>query len=199
MHHPNVFKLPKNKNIIESIDDSVISTPIISQPLFSLGFHYFISRTRDGLTNILKKLETKNDFYNIVNPFELNILKYEDSINKLSKVYLKKEIESLDFYKIWEICFLFDIINKNSSYTCDCSNDNMFFAVKYYREKFMDKKTNNKSTEYSLIIKDEEINIKDLISILSSQEKNGSCIIKINDIMTITIVKMIYMLSDLYE
>lgn len=140
-----IFKLP-NINIIEELikeKEIVIVSPNQSLPLFSLGFHQFIERTRESL-NITQKLETKNDFYYVVNTFETSISNYDDNIINLSQIYFnfnknKPNILSTDFYKMWEINFIFDIIsNKKLSYTSLGNNSNSFLqSIIYFREKML--------------------------------------------------------------
>ena len=140
-----IFKLP-NIHIIEDLikeKEIVIVSPNQSLPLFSLGFHQFIERTRESL-NITHKLETKNDFYYVVNSFETSISNYDDNIINLSQIYFnlsndKTEILSTEFYKMWEINFIFDIIsNKKLSYASLGNNSNSFLqSIIYFREKML--------------------------------------------------------------
>jgi len=145
MYSLTIFKLP-NIHIIEDLikeKEIVITSPNQSLPLFSLGFHQFIERTRESL-NITQKLETKNDFYYVVNPFETSISNYDDNIINLSQIYFnlsddKPEILSTEFYKMWEINFIFDIIsNKKLSYASLGNNSNSFLqSIIYFREKML--------------------------------------------------------------
>ena len=103
-YNMQVYKLPKNNNldIFTKSDKLVINSPYENHPLFTLGYHYFIGRTREAMS-IVDKLETKNEFYYVVNPFEPIVTNYDDSINNLIKTYLKQEVESREFYKFWEM------------------------------------------------------------------------------------------------
>jgi hypothetical protein len=66
------FRVPINDTIPKSKDLALLS-PCVSQPLINLGYHYYIARTRQTLVDIIKKIESKKNFYNIVNNFELDI------------------------------------------------------------------------------------------------------------------------------
>ena len=46
-----VYKLPKNNdlNIFIETNNLVINSPYENHPLFTLGYHYFIGRTRDEM------------------------------------------------------------------------------------------------------------------------------------------------------
>ena len=107
MHKLQVYKLPNaNKNIADKKGNNVFS-PYPTQPLFSLGFHSFIHRTKDSMS-ITRKLQTKNKFYYVVNPFEHYINDYKGSLSDVTKLYLNiknsgDRILSRAFYKMWEI------------------------------------------------------------------------------------------------
>ncbi len=95
-------------------DNHIISSSNIEQPLFSLGFHSFIHRTKSAMA-ITSKLETKNKFYYVVNPFEHTINDYEKDINHMANIFLNNpDILSRAFYKMWEILYLFDIASKDN-------------------------------------------------------------------------------------
>lgn len=113
--------------------------------------------------NITKYLESKNDFYYIVNPFEHNISNYDKSLDKIYTEYFPKPKDSLiithNYYKIWEILSLFNItdfkelnfypINNIDNYkdkNKDTNKDKMISnvdetieAVINYRNKFYEK------------------------------------------------------------
>ena len=157
MYHPFVIKLPKvDKNLDLDLSDKVIYSSIIPYPLFKLGFHHFIYRTRSAFS-ITKNLQTKTQFYYVVNPFETNILNYEDDISKLTKTYLKnKEEYPIDFYKIWETVFIFDLAKDKDLETCVISNHNADLiedSIKLFREKVIPG-----SKKQTFHVKDNEIN-----------------------------------------
>lgn len=208
-----IYKLPKNNDldIFIKSDNLVINSPFENHPLFTLGYHYFIGRTRDALS-IINKLETKNEFYYVVNPFELTITNYEDNINNLIKVYLKQETDfiSREFYKLWEICFLFNIADDEN---LDIMIKDEIESIKLYRQKFMEKQS-KKDKYYKtdkpsdlIIINDItnnentfiEILLQNLINILNCQKKKGNLILRIDDTYTMPTIKIIYLLTTLYK
>jgi len=162
MYHPFVIKLPKIENNLDFnslASEKIIYSSIVSYPLFTLGFHSFIHRTRSALGQSTKNLQTKTNFYYVVNPFEPNILNYDDDISKLSKVYLKiKEENPIDFYKIWETIFVFNIATDNNLSICIVSNENnseiIENSIKFYREKI----TSNKKQNDTFISTEKDIN-----------------------------------------
>ena len=108
-YKPFIFKLNNLdvSNIYDSTD--VIKSSNINQPLFSLGFHSFIHRTKSAMA-ITEKLETKNKFYYVVNPFEQSINDYKEDIEHISDTFLNNpQILSRAFYKMWEMLYIFDI------------------------------------------------------------------------------------------
>jgi hypothetical protein len=140
MHQPFIFKLDQGK--IDSLDkDELITCTTINIPLISLGFHYFFNRTKNAMS-ITKNLQTTNKFYNIVNPFEINIQNYDDSITSLTKHYINKTINSKTFYKIWEILFSFNLANQeNLNYSIIADESSIIVdTIKNYRLKLGDKK-----------------------------------------------------------
>ena len=181
----SVYKLPKNNNldIFTKNKDLVITTPFENRPLFKLGYHHFIDRTRSAMS-ITSKVESKNEFYYVVNPYEPNIPNYEDNIKNLSKIYLnlskdKPDIYSRDFYKVWEIAFLFDILDKSGLNTLvlndlesegesDYENNiSILQSVVYYRDKFLPTLTKNDqhyvlTNDKSTVIKSIDKNIKSI-------------------------------------
>jgi len=143
MYEPFIYKLDiGNSDILEqNIKDNLIQSTNINLPLISLGFQNFLHRTKNGM-NITKNLDTKNDFYYVVNPFEHIVSNYDDSLYNLSLIYFNVKndianITSRTFYKIWEILFLFDLTNDNII-NCACISENtepLIQAVINYRQK----------------------------------------------------------------
>jgi len=159
MYHPFIIKIPKIENNLDfNSSEKVSYSSIIPYPLFTLGFHHFVHRTRSAM-EITKNLQTKTNFYYVVNPFEPNISNYEDDISKLSKAYFKiKEENSIEFYKIWESLFVFDMVSSNNLNVCIFSNDDskdiVENVVKFYREKIV----SNKKQKDTIISSEKEIN-----------------------------------------
>ena len=159
-YKPFIFKL-NNINISDIFDNTnVIKSSNINQPLFSLGFHSFIHRTKSAMA-ITEKLETKNKFYYVVNPFEHNINDYNEDIQNISNTFLNNpEILSRDFYKMWEILYYFDIAssaNKEGITMVSLAEEQGSFIQAFveFREKFFDA---SKDTIYSLTINTDNIN-----------------------------------------
>jgi 23S rRNA U2552 (ribose-2'-O)-methylase RlmE/FtsJ len=248
----------KKNKIIES-EELTIFSPFKTNPQFKLGYHHFIDRTRDAL-GITKKLDTKNDFYFVVNEFETIIPDYSEHISNLTKIYLNnKDLEfGNDFYKFWEILFVFNLIDKNTKTISTISNDSSdcIDCITYFSEKILGIEsskfeinnvniTQEKEFEYNKEIKNQYLNkiskkenfnspskfikskkysdliiansenyyssinnkehesyklfLGELLVILSSLNKNGNCVFKVFDTFTFITLKIIYILSSLFE
>jgi hypothetical protein len=227
MYHPFVIKIPKIENNIDlNSTENIINSSVISYPLFSLGFHSFIHRTRSAM-GITKNLQTKTNFYYVVNPFEPNILNYDDDITKLTKIYLKtKEENPIDFYKIWETLFVFDIASDNNLTTSIISDNSEVIenSVKFFREKIISNKKQNdtfvivnnklKKNSCDLMILNSKIIGDDInfieqdnyaslfskiIDILKYQKEGGNTILEFYDTYTITTFKIFYIFSSFFE
>ena len=159
MHSLFVYELDiGNSDILEKSSkiNNLITSSTINIPLISLGFQHFLHRTKDAMT-ITEKLETKNKFYNVMNPFEHVIPNYDESLINLTKLYFNNkdkapDIMSRKFYKMWEILYLFGIGDtKNLSYASMANTPESFIqAIIHYRQKFKDGITNDKI--YSVLI-----------------------------------------------
>jgi hypothetical protein len=142
MYQLYIFELESgNSDILKASTNDLILSSTINIPLISLGFHNFLHRTKSAMS-ITNKLQTKNEFYYIINPFEHIIPNYEDSLKNLSEHYLgikdaNPAILSSSFYKIWEILYLFGIADKKElSYaSLSVGNESFIQAVIKYREK----------------------------------------------------------------
>jgi 23S rRNA U2552 (ribose-2'-O)-methylase RlmE/FtsJ len=178
-YKPFIFKLNNIdvSNIYESTD--VIKSSNINQPLFSLGFHSFIHRTKSAMA-ITEKLETKNKFYYVVNPFEHNINDYNEDIQHISDTFLNNsQILSRAFYKMWEILYLFDIANKESMTMVGLAEGPGSFIQAFveFREKYFEP---SKDTVYGLTINtNNTVNInKEMVDSINKRYDNMISILK---------------------
>ena len=152
MYNPFIFKLDSGNSdiLLKHQNDNIKTSSTINLPLSSLGFHTFIHRTKSAMS-ITNNLQSKTKFYYIVNPFEIEIDNYEDSLNNLTKKYLnitddKPNILSNSFYKMWEILFLFDLGNNKELVYASIEGGSQSFiqAVILFREKLGNGVSNDK-------------------------------------------------------
>ena len=145
-YKPFIFKLPLGSSSIlkKNEDDkkNILLSQVVSYPLFSLGFHSFLHRTKNAM-EITQNLETKNKFYYVVNPFEHRINDYKEDLSNYTKKYFSMtkddpNILSRAFYKMWEIIYYFDLASKEDlTYAALAEGPGSFLqAVLKFREKF---------------------------------------------------------------
>ena len=153
MHNPLIFKLNSIDSDIlnEEIHDNVIYSSTINLPLFYLGFHYFLYKTKNSMNITTNNVQAKDEFYYVVNPFEYKISNYEDSLNKLSNHYFNIKIESMeinssDFYKLWEILLFFNIgdVDKLIYANINDKTGGFIQAIINYRQKINNELLNDK-------------------------------------------------------
>ena len=230
-------------------------TNVIDYPKCSFGFHHYIHSIKKD-TEVLKQFENKKKVYLVTNEFEIDVDNYDNCIFKETIKFLnlkdnKPQILSLDFYKIWEILFMFELFNNDIPLKTFVIDDNgvSIQSILFFREKYA---KNNKNDEYS-VLKSEKINeefynyynkshniykndklkndklksekmdliisgvnfkyeddniieqiyfttlFKNLLETLNIQKKNGSAIFKIFETFTNISIKIISILSELYE
>lgn len=94
--------------------DNLMLSKYMPYPQFNLGYHSFLTRTRNAM-NVTNNLETKNEFYYVVNPFEVKINDYKNDINNITKkrFNLDKDIEDQGFFKLWEILKYHDLVSRD--------------------------------------------------------------------------------------
>ena len=157
-YKPFIYKLPKIDT--KDIYNDVLSSSHICVPLFSLGFHSFIHRTKSALS-ITSKLETKNKFYYVINPFEHSINDYDKDIKtELTKfLNIKKEFSILSraFYKMWDILYTFNLADNKNMVMIGLAEGHGSFIQAFieFRNKYI---MNNTNTIYGMTINKATIN-----------------------------------------
>jgi 23S rRNA U2552 (ribose-2'-O)-methylase RlmE/FtsJ len=164
MYKPVVFKVIPGKDDIFDHQNNVLKSPYQNMPLFSLGFHPYIHQTKDKMEIVEKLKKKRENFYYVVNPFEHKIANYEDTLYNSTKLYfnLKKDspkILSRAFYKLWEILFIFNLVDinkKDITYAALAEGPGSFLqALMYYREKFS-QSNSSKDKYFAVSIHSEE-------------------------------------------
>jgi hypothetical protein len=224
MIHPFVFKMPSvtlDNKLITSDKDNIEMSTVIPYPLFTLGFHSFLHRTRKAM-DITNNLQTKTEFYYVVNPFENKISNYEDDLISSTNSYLKSKSEfSNDFQKLWEVLFVFDVTGNNQTIQI-IGNKELEECVKLFKEKtskssskdkFISEKEIKKAScdliisNYKKKVTDENFIEQDsyqellesVISIIEKLSDKGSVILQLYDTFTIPTIKLLYILQSCFE
>jgi hypothetical protein len=204
----------------------IVLSKTINQPLMSLGFHHFIHKLRTELITFTKSIKSENQFYYVVNPFEINISNYNEGINHLAQIYLNQtKTFNRSFFKMWEILFSFDIMcDKNFTHVAINDNNDvvMLFRKKFNIANKTDKTmsvgiddTKIPSDKVSLITCNVKPNtnpehntqeqstyiilIKAIVIALKMQEEKGCFVLRIFDTFTKVTIKLISLLSCFYE
>lgn len=153
---PFIQKLSFNKIIDNKFD--LVKSKYYNEPLFSLGYHYYLKQVRQKLNS--DDLINRN-FYLVLSNFEINIPEYEDDLEKLLKKKLKLEnFYSRDFFKVWEILSYFDILSDGGMKTlCLSENGGFISGINYFREYYFSSKSDKLSYEFKG--KKEEFKLKD--------------------------------------
>jgi 23S rRNA U2552 (ribose-2'-O)-methylase RlmE/FtsJ len=107
-----VNKLPKQKNNIFDFKNDAVLSSTITYPKLKYGFNYSIYATKDKM----EITKNKEKFHYVVNPHEHIIDKYNNSLMLYTPKYFKTKMRILSraFYKLWEMIFMFDLINIKS-------------------------------------------------------------------------------------
>lgn len=153
---PFIQKLSFNKIIDNKFD--LVKSKYYNEPLFSLGYHYYLKQVRQKLNS--DDLINRN-FYLVLSNFEINVPEYEDDLEKLLKKKLKLEnFYSRDFFKVWEILSYFDILSDGGMKTlCLSENGGFISGINYFREYYFSNKSDKLSYEFKG--KKEEFKLKD--------------------------------------
>lgn len=151
-------------------------TNSIDYPKCSYGFHHYMHSLKKD-TEILKQFENKKKVYLVTNKFEIDIDKYNNTINNEVHKYLNikdkiPKIISLDFYKLWELLFMFDLVNIDDNFKSAYLNEDgtNIQCLINFREKYA---KDTKSDKYYFIKNNSNLKLNNIDnSILSYYNKN---------------------------
>ena len=154
-----------DKSIFDSKEEIILNTNI-DYPRGSFGFQHFIHAIKKD-TEILKQFENKKKVYLVINPFERYIDSYDKSIGDLSKKYFDLEkgktpdILSRGFYKLWEILFMFDLIditkeNFTSAHLAE-GPGSFIQSTMFFRDMFCKKGLSKNDKFYAITIHPEDV------------------------------------------
>ena len=190
-----------NPSLMPKYLQDVITMPIIEKSIFdytfdikfseyadypksSVGFQHFIHAMKNDAIKELQIFENKKKVYEVLNPFELSIDNYNESILDKGKKYFENKELSTDFYKLWEMLFMFDMINLESNFTSahlgDDSDSNPFLeSTKSYRNLFGNKNLIKNDKHYKIDNINEDVdfitvnyNINDINNFINTNEQD---------------------------
>jgi 23S rRNA U2552 (ribose-2'-O)-methylase RlmE/FtsJ len=135
------------KNILDTTGD-INTSSNVDYPKFAFGFHHFIHSDKNKM-QVLEKFNGKKKVYRVMNEFEIYIDDYDEGIgNKAAKIFSPRpDIITRSFYKLWEIFFYFDIVNKKSkdfsSIHISDSPNSFVQSMMYYRDMYCENKNDS--------------------------------------------------------
>lgn len=164
-YHPIVFKLASDpKEDILSYNDAPEFSKNIDYPIFELGFQHYFHQSKDKM-EIAEKFKDKKKVFYVINEFERYVDDYDKDINSASIVYFdmknKPNILSRAFFKLWELFFMFDLVdlnNKNFVSAHLAEGPGSFIqATMFYRDKFTDKGLSKNDKYYAVTLHNEDL------------------------------------------
>ena len=136
----------------------------IDYPKFSYGFHHFIHQSKDKM-EITEQFKGKKRVYYVLNQFERYVDDYDSDINNVSRVYFdldpKPNILSRAFYKLWEILFMYDLIqidkpNFISAHLAE-GPGSFIQATMFYRDMFTKKGVSKNDKYHAITLHSEDL------------------------------------------
>jgi len=159
---PVVFELPDLDDDIFEYDIDYQLSKNIEHPLSSLGFQHYLHQSKDKM-EMVEHFKGKKKVYYIMHKFDRYIDNYDNDIGGASKSYFnikspnvtaKPNILSRAFYKLWELFFMFDLVqlNKKGFTSAHLAEGPGSFiqATMFYRDMFS-KKNISKNDKYHAI------------------------------------------------
>ncbi len=209
MIKPIIFQLPSSK--VELVNQSKISfskSDIMSQPLFKYGFHYYINQSKDKLSLLNNDNLKDKTFYNVIENFDCVIPNTEDSIEKISKKTIGIDVNRKKL-QLFEILSLFSL--DGNVYSNDEDYDDILGA--FYKHSGLKHKIQEdpKKSDVYININEQKVDVKQLeqsqytsiieaiIEISEGLNKGGHCVIKIYDTFTEVSIKLLKLVSEMFE
>lgn len=162
---PVAFKLDhsNNKDIFDVDEDPKFSYDI-DYPKFSLGFQHFIHQSKDKMS-VVESFKGQKRVYYVMNEFERNVDDYKSDIYNVSQKYFegdkKPDILSRAFYKLWELFFMFDLIDLKSKDFVSAhlaeGPGSFIQATMFYRDKYANTGLSKNDKYYAVTLHGEGI------------------------------------------
>lgn len=160
---PIVTKIPNIKKSIFEFEPSVTFSTNIDYPRSEYGFHHFIHSNKNK-TEKLQQFENKKKVYLVFNRFERYIDNYDNSIGEVSKEFFSSikgiDILSEEFYKLWEIMLLFNLIDlsKEKFVSAHLAEGSGGFAqaTMFYRDKYCKNGVSKNDKYYAVTLNAED-------------------------------------------
>lgn len=214
---PTVYEIIKSSNKITKHPMKPLYASNIDYPKFSLGFHHFIHQSTDKTIVMFKKDHSKKRY--IMNKFETTVNDYQNDIANTSQKYFNtKDKFGNQFYNMWEMLFMFDIIDPTksnfSSIHLNKLDTDFAQATKHFLKLFGKKEKNGKGGKATLVTankvltwrnhntKEQEafaLLLGEIYDAIRVQAPGGNFVLRIFESFTYTTNKIISILSTLYN
>lgn len=166
---PTITKIPNLDSQILKLDHDVSFSTNIEYPRSEYGFHHFIHSNKNK-TEKLQQFENKKKVYLVFDRFSKHIDNYDNSIEAVSKKFFSTvgvDIINEDFYKLWEILLLFNLIDlsKDNFVSAHLAEGPGSFAqaTMFYRDVYCKKGLSKNDKYYVVSLHVEDVGGKDHI------------------------------------
>jgi 23S rRNA U2552 (ribose-2'-O)-methylase RlmE/FtsJ len=209
MYKPFIFQLPVTKT--ELVNESKIQyslSDINAQPIMRYGFHSWIHQTKDKLVKLNSDALKGKTMYNVVELFNDVVPNYDQSISTVTKKYLGVDV-NMRKLELWEILTIFGL--SGNLYMNDVDYDDMIKA--FYKKSDLKYKLMEDPLKLDTYININEVSgdvkfyeqeqYKNLIEAIyetaEGLNKGGSTVIRIYDTYTDISIKLMKLLSEMFE
>lgn len=213
LNTPIVYQLPKPEKSIFEFKAAPEYSKYIDYPSFKLGFQHYIHANKDKF-DILSQFEGKKKVYKVVDRFNVKIDDYDKDLYSVSKKITGSGQEQ-EFFKFWEILMSFKIVSNGDSVSIRNMTDSVDNCFKSFAKemKYKIDVGNKKNTDVvcvsyekadydyrNTIEQDTFIYLlKEISAGINVLNKNGNMIIKINEMYTKTMCKVLCAVRDSFN
>jgi hypothetical protein len=209
MFKPFIFQLPVTKT--ELVNESKIQysvSDINAQPILKYGFHSWIHQTKDKLIKLDSDALRGKTMYNVVELFNDTIPNYDQSVSQVTKKYIGTDV-NMHQLELWEILTIFGL--DGSLYMNDADYDDMLKA--FYKKSDLKFKLMEDPLKLDTYININEVKgdvkyleqeqyknfIEAIYESADGLNKGGSTVIRIYDTYTDVSVKLMKLVSEMFE
>jgi 23S rRNA U2552 (ribose-2'-O)-methylase RlmE/FtsJ len=209
MYKPFIFQLPNTKS--ELVNESKIEyslSDINAQPIMRYGFHSWIHQTKDKLVKLESDALKGKTMYNVVEIFSDNVPNYDQSISTITKKYLGFDT-TMNKLELWEILSIFGL--SGSIYVNDVDYDDMVKA--FYKKTDLKFKLQEDPSKLDLYVNINSVTgdnkffeqeqyknfMEAIIDTAEGLNKGGATVIRIYDTYTDVSVKLMKLISEMFE
>lgn len=201
MQEPIIIKLNKNSDDIKPL---FRASQLISYPLYKYGYIRYYPITQLYIKQNIDNLTNKQKVYNIINNYDIELLK--------KVLNVKLENISYDFFKLYEINFIFNILKNNSSILLLNDYSKQFelylnynkitsFSHNINNNKFDVILANTKDNDIGDILEEQHVYnlLLSQINTISSLKNNGKFVMKLFETFTENSINILDLLCTYFD